>query len=421
MPMQERWRSLRFRSLLSALVLLAISWIPASPWLPEDAPVADFVAPEQAHAAQAIVTAARRHEQIQRNALLRHSAAPVSQSTTWAAMLPPGQNVYFSQTGQHLSDRSGFLGFWRKHGGVLIFGYPISEELDEDGRVTQYFERARFEFHPEQENPEYRVQLSLFGKELTTGRDFPRPAPGSGEQYFPETGHSMSGAFYDFWRKRGGVQVFGYPISEPFTEASPVDGKPYTVQYFERARFDHHAEDMPPFYRDWAQSRNLRLRTLYEVQLADLGRQAGAARGHNFARSTQQPEAPEWSPLLWTRRIDINLSTQFLTAYEDDMPVFHAPVATGKNGFNTPTGSYAIYAKYPKRTMIGAAGSESWNVPNIPWVQYIVGGVALHGTYWHDRWGTGTRISHGCINLNIDDAQWLYIWADVGTQVNIVR
>jgi lipoprotein-anchoring transpeptidase ErfK/SrfK len=122
---------------------------------------------------------------------------------------------------------------------------------------------------------------------------------------------------------------------------------------------------------------------------------------------------------LKTRRIEVNLSTQSLTAYEDEIPVFEAPVATGRDGFNTPAGSFAIYDRYPLQTMYGALGGESWYVPDVPWVQYIVGGVALHGTYWHDQWGTGSRMSHGCINLNIDDAQWLYGWAGIGTQVNV--
>jgi hypothetical protein len=330
------------------------------------------------------------------------------------------QTVYFAQSGHHLGDRFGFLRFWRMHGGVLIFGYPISEEIEESGRIVQYFERARFEFHPEQQDPEFRIQLGLLGTRLTKGRDFPKAAPGSGERFFPETGHGLSGPFYDFWRKHGGVQMFGYPISELLQEVSPADGKPFTVQYFERARFEHHPEEMEPFYRDQANKKSLRLLTLYEVQLGDLGRQVAAAKGYHFARSEQR-EAPTWSPELWNRRIEVNLATQWLTAYEDDTPVLQAPVATGRPGFSTPTGTFAIYRKTPKRTMAGVIGDERWYEPNVPWVQYVVGGVALHGTYWHDKWGTGFRPSHGCINLNIDDAQWLYDWASIGTTVNIFR
>jgi lipoprotein-anchoring transpeptidase ErfK/SrfK len=333
--------------------------------------------------------------------------------------LPADQLVYFSQTGHHLGDRSHFLSYWRTHGGILVFGYPISEELVEDGRTVQYFERARFEHHPEHPDPEFQVQLSLLGSELTRGRDFEKAPPDSGERFFPETGQSISGPFHDFWRKRGGLKVFGHPISKPLEEISAVDGRPYTVQYFERARFEHHPEDMGPFYRRWAQDYNLRLLTLYEVRLGDLGRQAAQRSGRIFDRVPRQDGVPEWSPQLWKRRIEVNLSSQWLTAYEDATPVFRAPVATGRDGFDTPTGSFRIYDRYQKQTMFGASGWESWYVTDVPWVQYIVGGVALHGTYWHDQWGTGTRMSHGCINLSIDDAEWLYAWAGLGTEVNV--
>jgi lipoprotein-anchoring transpeptidase ErfK/SrfK len=133
----------------------------------------------------------------------------------------------------------------------------------------------------------------------------------------------------------------------------------------------------------------------------------------------QQKQAPAWSPALWPRGIEVNVSTQQLVAYEGDMVVYRAPVATGRNGFNTPTGNFAVYAKLPIQTMRGNAGGETWNVPNVPSVMYINGGVALHGTYWHAAFGTGARLSHGCINLGMDDAQWLYEWADVGTPVRV--
>jgi len=393
--------------------VLVVLLAPASLWPRKVAAVADFAAPMPVHAAQAAVIAAQQTEQTQRTALARQIGAPSSSD------LATVQRVYVSQTGYHVTDRSGFLSFWRRHGGVLIFGYPVGEEIIESGRIVQYFERARFEAHPEQRNPEYRVQLALLASEFTKGRDFGKATPDAGERFFPETGHSMSGAFYDFWRKRGGLNIFGYPISEPIQERSPSDGQTYTVQYFERARFEHHPEELARFYRDQTEVYGLRLRALYEVQLGDIGRQMAERRGYRFPRSPQRQEVPDWSPLLKTRRIEVNLSTQSLTAYEDEIPVFEAPVATGRDGFNTPAGSFAIYDRYPMQTMYGALGGESWYVPDVPWVQYIVGGVALHGTYWHDQWGTGTRMSHGCINLNIDDAQWLYGWAATGTQVNV--
>jgi lipoprotein-anchoring transpeptidase ErfK/SrfK len=86
---------------------------------------------------------------------------------------------------------------------------------------------------------------------------------------------------------------------------------------------------------------------------------------------------------------------------------------------NTPTGNFAIYAKFKIQTMRGVDHGVPWVVPNIPNVMYIVGGVALHGTYWHNRFGTGARLSHGCVNLPLRAAAWLYDWAPVGTPVRV--
>ena len=115
--------------------------------------------------------------------------------------------------------------------------------------------------------------------------------------------------------------------------------------------------------------------------------------------------------------IDVNLTTQRLAALEKGRLVHKAPVATGKDGFWTPTGPHYIYYKLKTRTMRGSANGETWVVPDVPNVMYIKGGVALHGAYWHNKFGTGTRLSHGCVNLSLRDAEWLYNWAPVGTKV----
>jgi hypothetical protein len=406
--------SLRSRfAICFAVVLLAlIALAPAQMRALRRPAVADFVAPMPAEQAQARVAAAQQAQSEQRAALARSLGA------TTPDALPFVQTLFFSQSSHHVSDRAGFLTFWREHGGVLIFGYPLSEEIVEDGQIVQYFERARFEYHPERLGEGAQVQLSLLGRELTAGRNFPDGAPDGGTQYFPETRHTLSGKFLKYWLKRGGLSIFGYPLSEPFEEAG-ADGQSHLTQYFERARFEYHPEDLDGFYRREEQALGLQLASLHEIQLTDLGRQAAQSKGYALPASPQLVGTPDWSPTIWPRHIDVDLSAQQLTAYEGDTPVYHAPVATGKDGFNTPTGTFAIYSKYQMETMTGSAGGETWYVPDIPWVQYVVGGVALHGTYWHDQWGTGFRLSHGCINLNIDDAQWLYEWADVGTPVAI--
>ena len=64
---------------------------------------------------------------------------------------------------------------------------------------------------------------------------------------FPETGKRLGGRFLQYWRQNGGLMQQGYPISDEFFEVSDLDGKPYTVQYFERAVFELHPENRPPY------------------------------------------------------------------------------------------------------------------------------------------------------------------------------
>ncbi len=150
--------------------------------------------------------------------------------------------VYIPQTGHYL--RGAFLSFWERRGGVGIFGYPITEEYirRSDGKLVQYFERARFELRVV--NNQAVVDLGRLGAEelQARGLGFPRVAPFSStstRRYFAETGHSLQGAFKNFWESRGGLEIFGYPLSEEVRELLS-DGVERTVQYFERARFELH-------------------------------------------------------------------------------------------------------------------------------------------------------------------------------------
>jgi hypothetical protein len=155
-------------------------------------------------------------------------------------------SLYFPETGHNLRGR--FRTYWERNGGLFIFGYPITEEFagpSSDGKtyVQQYFQRARFEYHPENAPPN-DVQLGLLGVWLTAGRTFPRSQPGAdnlGTMFFPQTGQSIA-LFKGWWTRNGGLAVFGYPISPELQERNPSDGKVYTVQYFERNRLEHHPE-----------------------------------------------------------------------------------------------------------------------------------------------------------------------------------
>ena len=119
------------------------------------------------------------------------------------------------------------------------------------------------------------------------------------------------------------------------------------------------------------------------------------------------------------KAIVVSISYQMLWAYKGDQVVLSSYVSTGRAGFDTPVGSFAVVDKLPSQTMEGVIGGEYYNVPDVPWVLYFTNsGHALHGTYWHNNFGT--PMSHGCINLPLDVAAWLYDWAPVGTPVLVV-
>ena len=113
------------------------------------------------------------------------------------------------------------------------------------------------------------------------------------------------------------------------------------------------------------------------------------------------------------RWIDVDLSDQMTYAYEGDQVVASFLVSTGTWLHPTVTGQFHIYVKYVYADMAG----PGYYLPNVPYVMYFYSGYGLHGTYWHSNFGT--PMSHGCINLTIPDAEWLFYWADVGTLVNI--
>ena len=131
---------------------------------------------------------------------------------------------------------------------------------------------------------------------------------------------------------------------------------------------------------------------------------------------TMLPVAAATAPSA--KRIEVNLTTQRMYAYQGNRLFLSSGVSTGRNGWRTPPGHYTIFRKVPLRTMRGSAKGITWNVPNVPNVMYFrEGGYAIHGTYWHHDFGNGIRHSHGCVNLPLDVAARLYKWAPIGTPV----
>ncbi|HEY0733268.1 MAG TPA: S8 family peptidase, partial [Herpetosiphonaceae bacterium] len=197
--------------------------------------------------------------------------------------------AYFPET-QHTL-RGTFKSFWEQNGGLAVFGYPISAEFQEtsaEGTFTvQYFERNRFEAHPEKAAP-YNVLLGrLSDVQLKRqGRDwftFPKGQQTPGCQFFAETGHSLCEPFLSYWKNNGlrdpnlspdgrSLALFGLPLSEPAPEVN-TSGENVVTQWFERARFEFHPDKPQQF----------------QVLLGLLGNETARPGGNTTPSSGQTP------------------------------------------------------------------------------------------------------------------------------------
>lgn len=139
-----------------------------------------------------------------------------------------------------------------------------------------------------------------------------------------------------------------------------------------------------------------RLKTEYERQREEMQRQIVASVPHNGAR--------------W---VDVDLAAQLVRAYEGETLVNTFVVSTGTSRTPTVTGQFNIWIKLRTDDMSG----PGYYLRDVPYVMYFYKGYGLHGTYWHNNFGT--PMSHGCVNLTIEDSEWLYNFAEVGTLVNV--
>jgi lipoprotein-anchoring transpeptidase ErfK/SrfK len=122
------------------------------------------------------------------------------------------------------------------------------------------------------------------------------------------------------------------------------------------------------------------------------------------------------------KEIVVSISAQSMWAYEGGELVISSLVSTGTGEtleVTTPIGYWSILSKYDVQTMEGTISNEYYRVEDVPNVMYFDNlGNALHGAYWHNNFGT--PMSHGCINLPLDVAAFLYAWAPVGTPVSVI-
>jgi lipoprotein-anchoring transpeptidase ErfK/SrfK len=152
----------------------------------------------------------------------------------------------------------------------------------------------------------------------------------------------------------------------------------------------------------WYRLSDERLRVHYDAPAAHL-RPLPTAEFEPYAAAN--PEMP--------RHIEVSLADQMLFAYEGDQLVFHTRISSGRRYMETPTGEFVINRKYPSKHM-GDGGLTSnpnaYELVGVPWVSFFhTTGVAFHGTFWHDNFGT--PMSQGCVNMRNEDARWLFRWS----------
>lgn len=330
-----------------------------------------------------------------------------------------------------------FLDNWRAH--QALFGLPITEEFEQrvalsDGkpaqRVVQYFENLAIVYVPDEPRQDWLVQALPLGREaLATDaaklRRMNLPGKGScsdlgADQCLSFTGskHTVRFGFKAFWEAHDGPRLIGLPLTEEF-----IDRDGWTTQYFEHAV--------------------LRWKKDKPVTASAIGRESAKRLKLRTAPVPQPVGIPAYDEALFSpplgvggynlglgpgpqqggyKEIVVSIGAQAMWAYENGQLVAASLVSTGVGNVPetvTPTGYFQIWLKYDSQTMEGTISDEYYRVEDVPWVMYFdYAGNALHGTYWHNNFGI--PMSHGCVNLPMDVAKFLYDWAPEGTLVSII-
>jgi endonuclease G len=158
---------------------------------------------------------------------------------------PPADQRCFPETSQCIAGP--IRSFWERGGGLPVFGFPITAQAREAVEGTplqaQWFERARLEIQPDSSVTAGRLGVERLEQLGTPWQLGPGDPAGPDCLAFAETGYQACGAFAAYWQTNGGLARFGLPITNVFS--ATLEGQPYTVQYFERARFELHPEVGP--------------------------------------------------------------------------------------------------------------------------------------------------------------------------------
>ncbi len=351
--------------------------------------------------------------------------------------------------------------------------------LDPDAeQIVQYYENLALVYLPD-EAPENQVRTLDLGQAslaaalenqpsaaLTrAARRTSCPTSGGDCLAFSETGHTVDNGFRVAWEEADGELWLGLPISEAYRAPNGT-----WIQYFERGALQAPTTGVvKPLPLGRMSAQRLELDTTRIVRpfnaplfasslfvtppvpeaaddvvpvegvapLEDAALVEEAAPLVDAAPVAEpEPIVEEVVPVVEEvpvyngpgaqqgayQEVVISISAQMLWAYEGGELVNSTYVSTGTAEVpetTTPIGSHSILTKVDMQDMEGTISGEDYFVADVPYVMYFDNlGNALHGTYWHSNFGA--PMSHGCINLPMDVAAWMYEWAPVGTAVTVI-
>jgi lipoprotein-anchoring transpeptidase ErfK/SrfK len=372
-----------------------------------------------------------------------------------ATMLMPGsasaqewsapRTVYVPTTG-HTTDGL-FLDAWRADRALL--GDPVTEEFEPkagfsaigDADVVQYYEHLALVYLPKEEAgsrvraidlgrqalDEARAKGTTLALSGALERTVCSPASGASCVTIVASGHTLHEPFLSYWQQSDTSAWLGNPLTESFV--APDRSR---VQYFENGILRLSATGVvEPLPVGRVAARKAQVATdpidqppdvpTYDEDQFTPPPAATPAGASDTASITDWSYGPGPQQGGW-KEVVVSISAQMMWAYEGGELVNSSLVSTGTAEtpeVTTPIGHFSILTKYPSQTMEGTISGQYYRVEDVPSVMYFDNlGDALHGTYWHNNFGT--PMSHGCVNLPLDVAAWMYEWAPIGTAVSVI-
>jgi lipoprotein-anchoring transpeptidase ErfK/SrfK len=347
------------------------------------------------------------------------------------------------------------LDYWRANGEATVYGNPISEPYGAaNGLYSQAFERGVFQYDPDwtmTDNP--WIRLAPIGKATVTDQREAKRADGrrvaadrrteawtppsgsdnrstsiynEGGRISEVTGFSIAGEFGAWYDSHEGWFYLGEPISEPHAERG------VQTQYFENGLLLSNNEVV------WVAPLPRENPAQFGIDTSPIGQGDLPDYSEALFVDSQNPFGVDTTNLIGRRSIVVSIADQTLRAYQGNELILETLVSTGLDPNKTETGNFHVRIKRPAQTMSGftsstgevvgvgadgtpdAEGGSSYEVEDVPNVMYFnFDAEALHGAYWHENFGN--KMSHGCVNLPLDVAEFLYDWAPLGTAVTVVE